>query len=77
MVKPVLEHLTKGLPGRVTVPLPGSVSKCHRDINKEVRGFLRHTVHWFVRVLEPGPTELTLHNMAASFQAIWGMWGSH
>lgn len=56
VVKTVLEYLTKGLPGRVTVTSPGSVSRCHRDINKEVRSFLQHTVRWFVRVLEPGPT---------------------
>lgn len=40
VVKTVLDCLTKGLPGRVTVTSPGSISRCHWDINKEVGGFL-------------------------------------
>lgn len=40
VVKTVLDCLTKGLLGRVTVTLPGSISMCHWDINKEAGGFL-------------------------------------
>ena len=44
MVRTVLDYLTEELSGRATFTLPGSVRGCHWDINKEVRGFLRHTV---------------------------------